>query len=445
MNQQVVENVGFDIVIGNPPYIRADNPEIAELRQQILNSKQYETLWEKWDLIVPFYERSLKILGKKGVHSFIVSNSVTTSKYAQLLQEWIIKNFKVRSIDYFENISIFDAGVIPVITFILKNSGITESYKNIRKETFSNIEMQTVKFDVSNLKEKIFKKTFSDTFNPSVTSVKLGNICYISVGMVTNSDELGSQGEFSKNDLTADIQDKNHPQKYVEGKNIKAYFIEKIRYIEYDNGRVPEKLRRPTFRQLYLGEKILRGRVTPGVIDNTGIVCNDSIIVMKRFADLKGVDELSITTSISKNNLNETERAKRGKEKKTITNQKRLELEKISARFYLKYILAIINSKYAFAYLNNFRRHRLENYFYPDDFRNLPIPVISDQSQKTFIYIVSQILTLKSQGKNTTALEQQIDNMVYKLYELTYHEVKIIDPEFALTEKEYADIKLETV
>jgi hypothetical protein len=443
MNEQVVENVGFDIVIGNPPYVRADNPEIAELRQQILNSKQYETLWEKWDLIVPFYERSLKLLSKKGVHSFIVSNSITTSKYAQLLQEWIIKNFQVRSIDYFENISVFDAGVIPIITFILKNSSITQSYKKIRKEIFSNCELQTVQFDVLNLKEKIFKKTFSDAFNPSINSIKLGDICYMSKGMVTNSDEVTAQGEFAKNDLISDTQDKNHPQKYVEGKNIKSYFIQKIRYIEYDNGRVPERLSRPTFRQLYSGEKILRGRVTPGVIDNTGIVCNDSIIVMKRFADLKGVDELSIKTSISKNNLNEIERTKTGKEKKNVTNQKRIELEKISEKFSLKYILAILNSKYAFAYLNNFRRHRLENYFYPDDFRNLPIPVISLKIQNEFIDIVSQILALKSEGKDTTILEQQIDNLVYKLYELTYQEVKIIDPEFALTEKEYDAIKLE--
>ena len=43
---------------------------------------------------------------------------------------------------------------------------------------------------------------------------------------------------------------------------------------------------------------------------------------------------------------------------------------------------------------------------------------------------------------NSHSLEQQIDNMVYKLYELTYEKVKIIDPENTLTEKEYADIKI---
>jgi len=324
--------------------------------------------------------------------------------------------------------------------FILE---LAESYKKIRRTVFNNIEIQTVKFNNANLRENIFKKVFSDAFIPKVKTEQLGNICYMSVGMVTNADELTSQGEFSKDDLISDVQDTNHPQPYVEGKNIKAYCITKVRYIEYNNGRVPEKLRRPTFRQLYSSEKILRGRVTPAVIDNKGIVCNDSIIVMKRFIELKGVEELSITTSISKNNLDEAERVKTGRVKKISTNKKRTELEKKSEQFSLKYILAILNSKYAFAYLNNFRRHRLENYFYPDDFRNLPIPLLSPQSQKKFIDIVCLVLSLKSEGKDTTALEQQIDNLVYKLYELTYQEVKIIDPEFKLTESEYEAIKIE--
>jgi len=76
---------------------------------------------------------------------------------------------------------------------------------------------------------------------------------------------------------------------------------------------------------------------------------------------------------------------------------------------------------------------------------SIPIKKISSKYEVKFIKLVDNILLYKTQGKDTTALEQQIDNMVYKLYELTYEEVKIIDPEFALTEQEYADIKLEGV
>jgi adenine-specific DNA-methyltransferase len=44
---------------------------------------------------------------------------------------------------------------------------------------------------------------------------------------------------------------------------------------------------------------------------------------------------------------------------------------------------------------------------------------------------------------NTTKEENAIDNLVYKLYQLTYEEVKIINPEFELTEQEYTAIKIE--
>jgi hypothetical protein len=44
---------------------------------------------------------------------------------------------------------------------------------------------------------------------------------------------------------------------------------------------------------------------------------------------------------------------------------------------------------------------------------------------------------------DTSELEKAIDRLVYKLYQLTYDEVKIIDPEFKLTEPEYTAIKIE--
>jgi len=44
---------------------------------------------------------------------------------------------------------------------------------------------------------------------------------------------------------------------------------------------------------------------------------------------------------------------------------------------------------------------------------------------------------------NTNELEKECDQLVYKLYQLTYDEVKIIDPEFELTEQEYTAIKIE--
>ncbi len=69
--------------------------------------------------------------------------------------------------------------------------------------------------------------------------------------------------------------------------------------------------------------------------------------------------------------------------------------------------------------------------------REFPIPIIDFKQQQLFSNFVDKILELKKQNKDTTSLENQIDILVYKLYELTYDEVKIVDPELKFTKKEY--------
>ena len=429
LNAKINKNAGFDIVIGNPPYVRADNPQFAEMRKQIMNSGNYETLWEKWDLMVPFIEKGLKLLNPNGNFSFIVSNSITTSKFAYKLQDWIIENYQLKSIDYFENIKVFDAGVIPVVLSITtdtKNNILPK--KILRSGSFENKEVTEINIDNTNpeaIRSTLFKKRYNQAFNPEIKTVRLGDICYLSYGLRPNSDERFWKGEFSRNDIISEIKIGDFIKKYVEGKDIKEYKIEKIKYLEWNTERVPAKLVRPTFPALYKGDKILRGRVTKGTFDNTGIVCNDSIVVMKRFTDLKKVNKRSITSSISKNNLSEADKKKKGKAKKTAVLQRRREIEELSENYSLKYILAVINSKYAMAYLNNFRRHRFENYFYPDDFRNYPISVASQEQQKTLEILVDYLLYLNKdeishlpQSENilTSYFEQIINGCVYELY-----------------------------
>jgi hypothetical protein len=87
-----------------------------------------------------------------------------------------------------------------------------------------------------------------------------------------------------------------------------------------------------------------------------------------------------------------------------------------------------MNSSFANVYLNNIRRHRLENYFYPDDFRNLPIANIPLSEQKPFIELVDKIISLKKSNsesdlKKAVKLEHQIDRLVCKLYDLTSEEI----------------------
>ena len=332
--------------------------------------------------MVPFYERSLKLIKEKGYHSFIVSNSISTSKYALKLQEWILATKNLISINYFEYIEVFKGvGVIPIITIIKNEPCNLEFYKIIHQKEFENTLVLPQKFDKKeNITPiKIFKKNYVES-NLKVDVSLLGDICYISKGMVINADEKTAKGEFSKDDLISFTQTEINTRPFIEGKDLKRYEIERIKFLEWNTERVPSKLSRKTFSELYEGEKLLRGALTQGTFDNTGIICNHGVIVFKLYNDLKDVKQRSIENAITRHN-----------------GHTREEVEQISINFDLKYILALLNSKYAMYFLNNIRRHRLENYFYPDDFRKLPIPTISKESQQPFIDLVDKMLFLNKE------------------------------------------------
>jgi hypothetical protein len=61
------------------------------------------------------------------------------------------------------------------------------------------------------------------------------------------------------------------------------------------------------------------------------------------------------------------------------------------------------------------------------ELKQFPIPKISKTEQQPFIDLVDKIIKNKTDCKNTTALETQIDKMVYQLYDLTAAEIKIIE------------------
>lgn len=87
---------GFDIAIGNPPYISAPtqiaSPELNEQRQRIVASKKYKSLNEKWDLYVPFMELGMQLLCPNGVFSMIVPYPLTNQKYGKKLRKMIREN-----------------------------------------------------------------------------------------------------------------------------------------------------------------------------------------------------------------------------------------------------------------------------------------------------------------------------------------------------------------
>jgi len=414
---------GFDIVIGNPPYVRADSGEKhLDVRNRILDSKKYETLWEKWDLYVAFMEQGFNLLKKGGVVTYIIPSAYLSAKYSEKSRKFFIEKSSICKIDFLMDLDIFEAVVKNIIFLFSK----TDNSKNIplrakHIEKFGNIKLletdtQTI------LGNNIFNEDIKQEIKFD-NCQKWENIFYVSVGLVLQSNENIAKGLFVKNDLISDSKSEIFKKPYIEGKNIKAYKIEKIRYLEWDTDRCPKMIRRPTFPELYIYPKIVMGGMTSAIFDDNGLIANHSATISSFWHNLSTVDNRSINNSVAKDfNV----------KGKSLVIKKRRELKNISKQFNIKYCLAILNSKFAKWVLNQVRRSAIG--FYPDDLKEIPIKQIAIDEQKPFEILVDKIMELKKvdshvkhENDEVRELEKQIDEMVYKLYGLSEDEIKVVE------------------
>ncbi len=81
----------FDIVIGNPPYVRQEKID-KKLKALLKDKKRYTAFTGKSDLYISFYERGFQLLKERGVHTFICSNSWLDVQYGAPLQEYLLTN-----------------------------------------------------------------------------------------------------------------------------------------------------------------------------------------------------------------------------------------------------------------------------------------------------------------------------------------------------------------
>ena len=418
---------GFDIVIGNPPYISAPSQMkdsiLAIQRKFLSQSNIYRTLYQKWDLYIPFMELGTRYLCKNsGIFTMIVPFPLTNQLYSQVIREEFTHEYNMYELVDLNGTKIFEnATVSNCIPFVRK-----ERYKGetIISKINTNFQIQRA---FTQPYEKLVQDEVKYVWNVSENKRdlerfshmhKLGDYCYISKGMCLFDED----GTFKKTDLLSPTKDSIHCKEYVEGKSIEKYNVKNIRYLEYGTDRSPGKLSRPTFPELYTTPKIvfnILGHIV-GTYDDTGLMHNNSLNACVLWNKLSGVDNKSITMSINR-----------------YSNYQRNELEELSRRVDILYLLGVMNSKcmdYVLALLRGDDYH-----IYPEHVRNIPIPSATVEEQKKKKKKVNTILEKKKKdsSSNTSSLESEIDRIVYHLYGLTYDEVLIIDPTPPFTQEEY--------
>ena len=405
---------GFDVTIGNPPYVRADFQDDEHQRTRLLLrlDREYETLWEKWDLFVPFMERGFKLLREGGVTSLIVSDAFGHAKYALKAREWFLHNTRVLRLDFYSNLKLFEAAVHN-ISYIFQrgDSEGNEPIRRLHRSEFGDVELLDTA-QQAKLTERAFISVELYQPPPGPT-VPLGDICYASKGMVVHANERHARGAFALDDVVSDTRDDLHPKPFVEGKHLDRWLPSRNRWLEWGTARAPDLFSRPTFPELYaVEEKLLsvdmsaakdRARV---VYDSQGLHHNHSVWAFVPWHALQGI----LNRSIRK-------QARYPGEKLRSKFAHREKLEALSKRFHLKYILGVMNSRSALEFLTAHRRSNI--HLYPDDWKKLLIPDVPKSRQQTVVRLVDKILKLKAQDPDAPVyeVERQIDTIVRDHYD----------------------------
>ena len=409
---------GFDIVIGNPPYVstatQMANPSLLDQRNRIIASGYYKTLHSKWDLYVPFMELGIHLLTCNGIFTMIVPYPLTNQIYAKKLREFIINNCEMHEFVDLNGTKIFDNATVSSCVPFIRRSRTATKYTTISHIYENKSILKDFDKDVNALvpdKKSYIWYVDKDTkdINRFANMNVIGDYCYISKGMVLYSEE----GLFTNKDLISDVPDKIHCRKYIEAKDIERYEIQRTRYIEYDTDRVPDKVSRPTFRELYNIPKLITnclGELKVTVDINDHYICQQGLRLAVLWKDIKNVENKSISSSIKK-----------------YSTRSRKEMETLSASINLKYILGILASKLGRELLTLQRAG--DYHIVPEHIRNIPIAYATQEQQEFIINIVDNILKSKQidSSADTSALESEIDRIVYQLYGLTEEEIKIVE------------------
>jgi hypothetical protein len=407
--------VGFDVVIGNPPYVSAwdmfvNNEDIRGFLIQRFN-KDNNLLKGHWDLYMAFILLSLDVSKSCGYCTYIIPNPFLREKYAAPLREYMLKETNLMEITLFEDNNVFDDVARRTIIYLLSKNTFINDFVNINLT--DSISYRVVSNGKILKKEWAKSSDFRFNVNADVLvfdlinkielmSEKLGNICYINYGAQVSSKEKGG---FKKSAVVFK-EEIGKAKKFIEGKDVHRWSLNyRNLWLDYR----AEEMYGARFSELFENQKIVfrkisdRGHRIAATIDVSNFYTDDGCVLAIPYSNLTSVLE---------------DDSYFGFERKPYNCE-------------LNFLLAQILSKVTtFYFKNKFSTESLQgetSHTYPKSVRQLPIIMLERSFQQPYIDIVSEIFIAKQKGDDTTALESEIDRLVYQLYDLTDEEIKIVE------------------
>ncbi|EIO3421368.1 Eco57I restriction-modification methylase domain-containing protein [Campylobacter jejuni] len=440
---------GFDLIIGNPPYIRQE--ELKELKSHL--AKNYKVYKGTSDIYTYFYELGFNVLKDRGgVLSYITSNKYTRAGYGEALREFLLKNVKFLEYTDLNGIKVFDSATVDTSILCFEKSKSKDN--KFKYLALSNEILKTCAYDIGLYKDfaefsqnSLSKEsfTFSDE-NTSALKAKIERIgtplkewygLNINYGIKTGYNEAFIITTEKRNEILANCKDEAEKErtaklirKMLRGRDIKRYSYEwaglwvigTFPSLKLDIEQYPalkQYLSQFLPRIEQSGEKGCRKKTS-----NKWFETQDNIAYYEEFEKEKIVYP----------NMNKEFIAFFDNEF-FLLNQKCFILSHQSNnKKELLYLTALLNSNVNFYYFKQIgAKLGASGYEMSKIFvEKLPIPKINSKNQKIadeLINLADEILKAKEQDKNanTQELENKINSLVYKLYNLTEEEIKIIE------------------
>ena len=400
------EKGGFDIVIANPPYVRIFKQKQDDSIKNTFK-KLYKSAYKDFDYYVLFFEKGLRILKPNGVLVYITPDKYLVREYGTKIRE-IMFNYSIKELfDLSRATDIFEAATYPLISIIQKNNQTNEIKVKIAK-TIQNLEhnykeislskQQCINNDRIEITDPEFNALISKIFSQAQTLSEILNPSQIFCG-------------------TPRAKDYHLWSKYIGEKRNKNC----LRVLVCSN---------LTPYIINFGKKV---RVTGLSISSPYFCNNDEIISKKRWEDFLFIPKILIRGNDTRITATLDE------EGSVFIGIYGIKVEDNIAQE-SKTILACLNSKlYQWIFATQNPSIKIGGEFFsinsPHILR-LPFKKLTKERREEFDNLVDKILAitndddyLENPAKQARVreYEKEIDQLVYKLYDLTPEEIKTVE------------------
>ena len=395
----VFEQGGFDIVIGNPPY-----NEVRDLDKELQESYKKSLFYAqakggRLNLFQFFYPLALYILKSYGICSFITQNSILAEESAIGNRKMIFSDSLVLKVDSFPErdnvrLRVFESVKMSVAILLIRKQ------TNIVDQTF-HVNVWKDKFMSSKSILKISKQEIMQVYPNDLVIPICDNIRWNILS------KMRSVGIFSINAQAGEIDMTKYKSNFSQ---------DKIAY------------------RVVTGAQVLRYRLTDTPSQGSVLYLKKVDLSESRYAafEQERIVMQRITGVDSKIRIIATMLPKC-----TYCANSTNYISGCSNQIDLLYLLGVLNSKSINFF---FKQTSTNTNVTSKEIAKFPI-LVNVNSIRVITKLVKEILDLKQRMFDTSALENQIDFLVYHLYGLTYDEVLIVDPKTPISREEYEAYK----